>query len=726
MLRRPIKQGSSVSGIGLPNRVKPRTSNPALPLHHHHSSGRKVLPHGVAPTNPSSSTRRHVSWYLFQMIILLALGSTMIVLIHAITHRDNSIVNKDEHIKKPPTSNIPIRPNVPILVKDEPKIIDNVQQPEKPPQKIKSKPKPEIKSQPKLTQPKRRTTAEANEYMKSQPSNAVDGEKHIKEQLLQLKKTQEAGNDVEAKALITTRFLGYNKINELDGTNEKIQYWISNDRSKQDRSNWQKQMEELNLKKKEDDKILFPSLFGHVQDGVKPKRNVPMFADNLIIHLDDADKKDSTATTDTKEQVDNHTTAVEDEKKTQIDKEEPNKEQTDVVQRKEEFPSPAYHDKFPNSRVILKPTIGEHRSDADAIFAFAEGYDLNIYLGFIESLKATGFTGDLVLSVSALDSLKNGVEEYLRSHSNSHTEKAAADIDGNDYDDEVVEHLNVVVYTVKWNCFTGDGKLADGPNEGIRKCALVGMYGDAASDADEDNLNPIPDKRDPRPVATARYELYWAWSLKYDSHQWVMLIDSRDTYFQVNPFDGIVRNTREIEDEKDDGMLYFYAENDITSKIGDSKFNKNWLVNAYGNENVSSYFDKPIICSGSTMGEGIAIESYLRVMVAQFDNTNCKLKGCDQGFHNYLHYSGALDHAKGISEVKVFEQGKGIINNLALLRSKPLREWGLLNSEMGVLNWNGSVSNVAHQFDRDDELNKFVKGKRKEFTSDWEKRRAKK
>ena len=120
------------------------------------------------------------------------------------------------------------------------------------------------------------------------------------------------------------------------------------------------------------------------------------------------------------------------------------------------------------------------------------------------------------------------------------------------------------------------------------------------------------------------------------------------------------------------------------------------------------------------MGEQVAIESYLRGMVAQFDNTKCKLKGCDQGFHNYLYYSGGLSNVKGIRGVVMSEQGKGIINNLGVLRSKPLSEWGLLDENTTkVLNWDKSVSAVAHQFDRDDELNKHLKKIRQQMEDDF-------
>ena len=126
------------------------------------------------------------------------------------------------------------------------------------------------------------------------------------------------------------------------------------------------------------------------------------------------------------------------------------------------------------------------------------------------------------------------------------------------------------------------------------------------------------------------------------------------------------------------------------------------------------------------MGQKIALQPYLHAMITQFDNTKCKLKGCDQGFHNYLYYTNGLTGLKGIREVIEFEQGKGIINNLGMLRTKPLREWGLLNDSNLVLNWDGQVSAVAHQFDRDDELNKHLKEVRKVYGQKfWAAKKAK-
>ena len=68
----------------------------------------------------------------------------------------------------------------------------------------------------------------------------------------------------------------------------------------------------------------------------------------------------------------------------------------------------------------------------------------------------------------------------------------------------------------------------------------------------------------------------------------------------------------------------------------------------------------------------------------------------------------------------VHAQGHGIINNLAALRDKPLSELGLYDAEREVvLNWDGSISAVAHQYDRDKEVNAMVKRKKRLFEQNW-------
>ena len=71
----------------------------------------------------------------------------------------------------------------------------------------------------------------------------------------------------------------------------------------------------------------------------------------------------------------------------------------------------------------------------------------------------------------------------------------------------------------------------------------------------------------------------------------------------------------------DEYLVSLRQENADAAKIGTSTYNRNWLINAYGQDLVEPYFGNQIICSGSTIGHQIAIETYLRAMVSSLDCT---------------------------------------------------------------------------------------------------------
>jgi hypothetical protein len=79
----------------------------------------------------------------------------------------------------------------------------------------------------------------------------------------------------------------------------------------------------------------------------------------------------------------------------------------------------------------------------------------------------------------------------------------------------------------------------------------------------------------------------------------------------------------------------------------------------------------------------------------------------DQGFHNWLVYSGQLDK---YIDIKVYQQGEGPVNTVgaffpgerALLKFN-LTEWKILRGQVPdryFYNWNGDKSPVIHQADR--------------------------
>eukprot|EP00554_Chaetoceros_debilis_P009559 CAMPEP_0194102344 /NCGR_PEP_ID=MMETSP0150-20130528/2965_1 /TAXON_ID=122233 /ORGANISM="Chaetoceros debilis, Strain MM31A-1" /LENGTH=415 /DNA_ID=CAMNT_0038789275 /DNA_START=136 /DNA_END=1380 /DNA_ORIENTATION=- len=238
-----------------------------------------------------------------------------------------------------------------------------------------------------------RTTAEANAYMSSQQSRSIDGEIALKKNLNQVYNLQKKGSK-EDLSPIATRWLG-----EQDENGNEIKYWLPKSSTSDEAiKRWKIEINILKEKAIMRDIKDFPILHpGAANSGA--------YSNLAISKAKPQDKPSKYDNANQQEQI--------------------------------EYPSPAKT----STRPIIKPTFGSHRENVDAVFALAEGYDLKIYLLFIESLLQTGFDGDLVVSVSSLSELKPGVEEYLKSHSKTEDEKG----------------LNVVAYTVTWTCYESDG-----------------------------------------------------------------------------------------------------------------------------------------------------------------------------------------------------------------------------------------------------------------------------
>jgi len=383
------------------------------------------------------------------------------------------------------------------------------------------------------------------------------------------------------------------------------------------------------------------------------------------------------------------------------------------------FPKPSYMyetEEIQDKDIVtyLQPTSGKHRPDQDSVFVFAAEYNFDTFLLFFWTLYKTGFKGDVVVGISGMDWNNKQTRDLLEYWKN----ESGAD------------EMTVVVYVVPYHCYTVEGEIKPSHRGGMRVCQCNNMFGRKNRDTGE--VTPMPDKRHGRTAQTIRYELYWIWSEYYNPNKWILLIDARDTVFQLPPFDRVPRRSDtknshgDGDDEDDGGMLIFFGENADATSLGRSKYNRKWLTLAYGDYVANAFSRKPTICSGSTMGEQSAIDTYLRAEVSESDESRTVIFGADQGFHNYLYYSNKLANAKAISKILVQDQGLGIVNNLGALRDKTLDEWGngrlikRTDSAITVLNWDGTVSPVVHQYDRHKELSKFwMKQKLKSFKTEW-------
>lgn len=323
----------------------------------------------------------------------------------------------------------------------------------------------------------------------------------------------------------------------------------------------------------------------------------------------------------------------------------------------------------------IKPVFGKHRPEADAVFSFAAGYSLINLIGFVGSLLKTGYTGDIVFGLSP--DLPEDLKEFLEYHA---------------------EHSNLVAYAVRLDCQLVSSRT---------RCTVVDMF--------QENGKYVPDSRPLREKAQLRFEFYWAWSIPYSSNSRIFLLDVRDTYFQLNPFpllETSMSTTLHVFEEWEGRPIKFERSNAL------------WIRKARGKKWLRKIGDRNVVCSGTTVGGKLAIEMYTRAMVAQWDDTQCTIYGCDQGHHNFLVHGNYLVGAPNLTKVVIHPQGTGVANtvgNIPKYTGLSLRMHGCVDNRTDdILNKDGSPSPVVHQFDRDSEmLNIFSNLRANAFLLEW-------
>lgn len=284
-------------------------------------------------------------------------------------------------------------------------------------------------------------------------------------------------------------------------------------------------------------------------------------------------------------------------------------------------------------------------------------------LQFAATARSVGFDGDIVVGIS---------------HA---VPQASADI---------LNACKVVVYNISTLC--------NQTKDGGTICSLFNLSEEKFS------------------VNMIRFYIYRWWAMKYHSHTVIMLCDLRDVIFQSNPF-----KYRTFEWLPPVSQLTLFKEAHPNAVIGRCGFNSQWIKSCYGKEALRGIGHNTVICSGVTFGTRDAILAYTYLMTKQLNptvrrlssnsstelhNNACATTGMDQGFHNWLYYSGQLDR---ILDVRVFQQGEGPVNTVGAffgVRRKikwTLEKWGILEGKApkaNILNWNGDISPVVHQLDR--------------------------
>lgn len=164
--------------------------------------------------------------------------------------------------------------------------------------------------------------------------------------------------------------------------------------------------------------------------------------------------------------------------------------------------------------------------------------------------------------------------------------------------------------------------------------------------------------------------------LETHQHDLVMLSDVRDVLFQADPFDQPLKSDLEVTCESS------------RVPICASQCNKEWLEVLYGPAVLFDLADRPISCAGTVLGTYEGICRYLSQTCSQMLKLHQPLGPYDQGVHNYLVWTGALQ------PVTIYENGAGPIYTAGYETDL------LVDSEGRVLNLDGRIAAVVHQYDR--------------------------
>ena len=176
-------------------------------------------------------------------------------------------------------------------------------------------------------------------------------------------------------------------------------------------------------------------------------------------------------------------------------------------------------------------------------------------------------------------------------------------------------------------------------------------------------------------LQSLRYRHYADRLNRGDGIDRVLLSDVRDVIFQDDPFKWICSE-----------LDVFLEDENVT--LGAPGFNSMWIRDLYGDAVLRTYEEQTVSCSGVTGGTRSGVARYSDALAAELRRFDIPLGPRDQAAHNWLLRSGRLPDAtahpnqmSGVFTVSVqFPPG--------------------LSPESEVLNSDGSLPAVVHQYDR--------------------------
>jgi hypothetical protein len=184
------------------------------------------------------------------------------------------------------------------------------------------------------------------------------------------------------------------------------------------------------------------------------------------------------------------------------------------------------------------------------------------------------------------------------------------------------------------------------------------------------------------PPSEARYFRYYRFLLSHEYTR-VLITDVRDVLFQQDPF--LQLPIKGLAVSMEDRRLL----------LADETHNSNWVRLAYGQKMLDGIGHNRISCSGVSYGDISSMRRYLQLMCEEMLGLsryaiNTGIGGTDQGIHNTLLWTGRL------GDCTFLETLEGPVATLCGVPESQLQ----MNEDGRLLNRDGSVISVVHQYDR--------------------------
>lgn len=233
-------------------------------------------------------------------------------------------------------------------------------------------------------------------------------------------------------------------------------------------------------------------------------------------------------------------------------------------------------------------------------------------------------------------------------------------------------------------------------------CFVIGIKDNAIEEElKKYNCIIIKKKINKKDIQLKRYEFFLEF-LKDKDYNNVLCCDSRDIYFQANPFDFNYKDS-----------INFFLED---QKIKDCPHNSNWIIKTYGKSGFNEVSNKTILCSGTVLGSLVKMREYLTLMKDKISTVKYKralryvlllkrdpvARGSDQGHANYLVNTS---HIKGCA---FYSNSEGPVATVYYLKKI------IFDEHSRLLSNNNKPYLIVHQYDKRWEefsspVNKFKK-----------------